>query len=464
LTEEKVVIFHTNDLHSHFENLPKIRRYILSARHALAKKQVKTLTVDLGDAMDRVHPYTEVTDGQINVKLMNQIGYDAVTIGNNEGIGNSHEQLAALYQNAVFPVIVDNLIDRRTNQRPSWAKKYRIVQTACKTKIALIACTVPFAATYDMNDWQALPIDQILPDLLAEVTPQADLIILLSHLGINVDRQIAKKYPQIKIILGSHTHHLLPQGEWDEQALLCAAGKWGEYVGRVDLEISNHQLTSAKAQVIATDELPEAVGDQNEIANYQQTGENLLQQFKVAWLPKELHASLIGSSELTRIGLKSVEKLTKTQLAILNGGLFLGDLPQGIITRNDLHRVLPHPMRIVKVRLNGYNFWRLIREMEKNRNHLRRAFVKGNGFRGKIFGELVYGGISYDPVSKEVFANQQPLDLGKDYEIGMVDNFIYCPYFPTLEIAGHATYWGDRFLRDVIGDYLAQEYPIKNEG
>lgn len=117
---EKLVVFHTNDLHSHFENVPKIRRYLQQTRKMLEKAQTSVLAVDLGDAMDRVHPYTEATNGKINIELMNQIGYDAVTIGNNEGIGNSHQQLMDLYRDAKFPVIVDNLLDRTTGKPPKW--------------------------------------------------------------------------------------------------------------------------------------------------------------------------------------------------------------------------------------------------------------------------------------------------------------------------------------------------------
>ena len=67
---EKIRIIHTNDLHSHFENWPKIRRYLLAAKDDQSVDQ--TLTFDLGDFMDRSHPLTEVTDGQINIDLLNQ--------------------------------------------------------------------------------------------------------------------------------------------------------------------------------------------------------------------------------------------------------------------------------------------------------------------------------------------------------------------------------------------------------
>lgn len=83
---EKITILHTNDLHSHLENWPKIRRYLIETRTKLQLEGNQVLVFDLGDAMDRVHPLTEATDGKANVELMNTINYDAVTIGNNEGL------------------------------------------------------------------------------------------------------------------------------------------------------------------------------------------------------------------------------------------------------------------------------------------------------------------------------------------------------------------------------------------
>lgn len=231
--DERITLLHTNDIHSHFENWPKIRRYLIATRKQLYKKGESVITVDLGDAMDRVHPLSEATDGKINIELMNTIGYDAVTIGNNEGIGNSHEQLNAMYEQAAFPVILDNIINGRTRTAPTWAHTSKIITTDKGTKVGLLACTAPFSATYRMNDWIPLKVDDVIPKLVKNLRPKVDVLVLMSHLGIDVDRAIANKYPEFDVVLGSHTHHLLEKGEEIGQTLLCAAGKWGRYIGQV---------------------------------------------------------------------------------------------------------------------------------------------------------------------------------------------------------------------------------------
>src|SRR5699024_1654510 len=371
--DEKITILHTNDFHSHFENWPKVRRYLQKTKKELEDQGQTVITVDLGDAMDRVHPLTEATDGKFNIELLNTVEYDALTIGNNEGIGNSHEQLRDLYTKSKAPVVLDNLIDLRTKKRPSWVKISKIIKTKNNTKVGLLACTAPFGPTYAMNDWKALDVDQVLPDMVKMLRPRVDVLVLMSHLGIDMDRYISEKYPECDVILGSHTHHLLEKGEVDGNTLVCAAGKWGRYTGQVSLTFSTEkrQLISKVAQTIATQDLPEAMGDQNEINSYTKRGKHMLNTQKVAKLSQPYPGSQVKDSLLMQETLKAVEETTKTTGAVLNAGLLLGDVESGLLTKNELHELLPHPMRMIRVNLTGYNLWRLIREMEKNRRHLR---------------------------------------------------------------------------------------------
>lgn len=62
--------------------------------------------------------------------LLNAIGYDAVTIGNNEGLGLTHAALNRLYDRANFDVVLDNLTDTATQRPPQWALPAKIITTA----------------------------------------------------------------------------------------------------------------------------------------------------------------------------------------------------------------------------------------------------------------------------------------------------------------------------------------------
>lgn len=456
---EKITILHTNDIHSHLENWPKIRRFLQSEKINLEKQGQTVLTFDIGDAIDRVHPLSEATNGKANIELMNTVKYDAVTIGNNEGIGNSRSQLQHLYDDATFDIILDNVVDGEVDSRPSWATEYKLMETAAGTKIGIIALTAPFPMTYEMNGWESNQIDTVLPELLKKLVGKVDVIILLSHLGLGVDRKVAQKYPQIDIILGGHSHHLLKSGEIVNDSLLAAAGKWGMYIGEVSVELENHNITQKNARVIETESLPEISSDQAEIAGYRSRGESMLTSEVITNLPRDLNTSWTQNSELMQAALKAIELGTKTDIAMLNGGLLLKNLQKGVVTKNDLHQTLPHPMRVITVKLTGYNLIRLMQEIKKNRSFLKKFPIRGMGFRGQLFGEVVVDGLT-EQENGELLYHKQKIVLDAYYTFATVDHFMYIPFFPTIEITGEITINGKKFLRDYVGDYLKMEFSV----
>ncbi|WP_186441838.1 metallophosphoesterase, partial [Bacillus licheniformis] len=144
---EKLHIYHTNDLHSHFENWPKIVDYIQTQRQKHEEQGEEVLLFDLGDHVDRFHPISEATFGKANVELLNRLQYDAATIGNNEGITLPHQELDTLYDNAQFPVVVSNLFDGE-GKRPGWAAPYLLKKVKSGATLAILGVTVPYYPIY----------------------------------------------------------------------------------------------------------------------------------------------------------------------------------------------------------------------------------------------------------------------------------------------------------------------------
>lgn len=452
---EKIVLLHTNDLHSHLENWPKIRRFIEQKKRENEKKEnTTTITVDLGDFVDRWHPLSEATDGQANVELMNNVGYDAVTIGNNEGVGNAKDQLNHLYDQANFDILLDNLFDKHLLQPPKWAKKYKIIETPQQTKIGLLALTAPFPLTYSPNGWDIRNPYDILPELVEELRPKVDILVLMSHLGIQDDRQIAQELPSIDVILGSHTHHLLIDGQIVNGVQLAAAGKYGQYVGEVHLTVDEHKnIIQKSARAIPTETMTTFIEDEQESHDYLTKGHELLAAKKVAKLPYDLSVDIFAEHSFIYEALEAVKYRGQTQGAMLNSGLFLTGLPTGLINQDQLHTALPHPMHLLNVTLKGSDLIRLVLEIEKNRAFLRNYPIRGMGFRGKIFGQVVYSGISYDAVNHQVHWLNQPIDNERRYTFTTVDHFMFVPFFPTIEIAGENEFLFPEFIRSVVGEY-----------
>ncbi|SPC37078.1 bifunctional metallophosphatase/5'-nucleotidase [Latilactobacillus fuchuensis] len=460
---ETIHILHTNDLHSHFENWPRMRRFLLEKQQTYRQQNETVYTFDIGDAMDRSHPLTEATNGQINTELLNQIGYDGVTIGNNEGIGNSHADLEHLYDHANFPVLLANLFEQSDEQLAEFAQPYQIMTTEAGTRVAVIGLTAPFFLTYRPNGWDPVTISEEMPKLLATLEGQYDILILLSHLGITTDNWLAQQFPEIDVICGAHTHHLLKDGLVVNQTLLTAAEKYGHYIGDITLTLEDHRIIDQVARTVLTADLPVEKTDKAEIEGYLRRGHALLKAQTVADLPEILPIKAVGESPMMTTGLKALETATETDTAILNTGLFLTDLPAGVITKDDVQTQLPHPMHLIKVTLKGYDLWRMVLEMEKNRLFLRKFPIKGMSFRGKIFGDVVYDGIAVDLNLRRVFWHGQEVQPDQTYTFATVDHYLFIPFFPTIEIVGETEFVFPDFLRNAVAHYLAQEYPVQRE-
>lgn len=457
---EQIRIIHTNDLHSHLETWPKIRRFIQERQQSTIIDET-VLTVDLGDFSDRWHPLTEATQGKGNVQLMNQVNYDYVTIGNNEGTGNSKEELDHLYDEANFKVLLANLFDNRTFERPKWAQPYHIHVTPKGTKVGLIALTAYFPLTYQPNGWDIRAWQEILPQLAIDLKKEVDVLVLLSHLGVEDDLRIAREIPEIDVVIGSHTHHLFEKGEEVNNVLVAAAGKFGLYVGEVVLQVNKgKKLIQKQARTFPTEEMIAFPEDHKEIDGYFIEGQTLLRNRRVGHIPFDLPINHNDKKDLVRETLAAIKTRGETTVAILNTGLFLNDLKKGEVSQEDLHQMLPHPMHLIRVTLKGKDFIRFVKEVEKNRGFLRRFPIVGMGFRGKIFGEIVYSGFRYDQVNDQVTWQGAEIQLEEDYTFTTVDHWLFIPFFPTIEIAGKIEFLFPEFIRTVLGTHLMVKYPI----
>lgn len=217
--KESIHFYHTNDIHSHFESWPQISRYLRTRKEEHAARAEACFVVDIGDHVDRSHPFTEGTNGLGNVALLNAAGYDAVTIGNNEGITMSKKALNSLYQGARFDVILGNLFELDGSQ-PKWSKPYHIYTTGEGTRIGIIGATAPYPVFYSKLGWEIVPGREQLKKMAEQLEAQTDIIVCLSHLGVNEDRLLASECSLIDVIFGAHTHHLFPKGN------LSAARCW----------------------------------------------------------------------------------------------------------------------------------------------------------------------------------------------------------------------------------------------
>ncbi|MCM3123949.1 MULTISPECIES: bifunctional UDP-sugar hydrolase/5'-nucleotidase [Bacillaceae] len=448
--EEMIHIYHTNDLHSHLEHWPSIHKLVTERRRWHEEEGDEVFVFDIGDHMDRWHPLSDATRGKANCRLLNEAGYDAGTIGNNEGITLPFEDLDSMYLEKEFEMLVANLFNQ-DGSRPVWAKPYHVYISKKGTRIGVIGVTVNFGRFYEQLGWKVTdPVEEI-ENCVDELKKQSDVIILLSHLGIHDDERIAEQFPEIDVILGGHTHHILHEGKEVGSSLLAGAGKFGYYTGHVTvkLDVDSKRILQKTALLYDMNEAGQAEDEKEMAAAYYMEGRELMGE-PVANLPAKLTADPMQHTELARLLVQALREWCDADCAFMNAGMILKGLKQGDVTRFDLLEICPHPINPCTINMSGAELKEvLLQTRDESWPHLQ---IKGLGFRGTVMGVMEYDGIEFRQKGnvQQVFINGELIDAKKQYLLAIPDMFTFGRFFPEIQRAEEKRYWLPEFLRNLL--------------
>lgn len=223
---KKISILHTNDIHSRIEPFPNdggrwANQGGLSKLTSLVSKlrteEENVLLLDAGDVFQGT-PYFNFYGGELEFKLMSQMGYDASTFGNHEfdnGLKGLYEQLP----NASFPHICSNYDFSKTLMKGT-ALPYKIFKKL-GLRIGVFGLGIELEGLVGKKNYentQYIDPISVAKEMVKELkSKKSDLIICLSHLGYSYrgtkidDLKLAAAVNEIDLIIGGHTHSFLDE-------------------------------------------------------------------------------------------------------------------------------------------------------------------------------------------------------------------------------------------------------------
>ena len=257
-----LLIAHTNDTHSCIERVnPNLTDKRMAGKggflrrcaavEKLRREDPDLLLFDSGD-FSQGSAYFNLFKGEVEVKLMNMMNYDAGTIGNHEfdfGLDN----MARIFKMAKFPILCCNYDFTGTPVEP-YVKPYTIINRK-GIKIGVTAVCVKLdglVSKHNSGTTKYLdPIEEVnkVADFLKN-EEKCDLVICLSHLGWNVapvnDEQLIKGSRNIDIVLGGHSHTFFSEPKRvlnsEGKEVICnQMGKKGCWLGTVNVEMLKKQ-------------------------------------------------------------------------------------------------------------------------------------------------------------------------------------------------------------------------------
>lgn len=396
LAEYSLTILHINDVHARFEPINKynsgcseednaagecfggmarLKTGIDQRREALGGEGKNVLTLDAGDQFQGSLFYTHYK-GQLAAELMNMVGIDAMAVGNHE-FDDGPETLAAFIDKVDFPVLFANTNLTNEPLLKDKVPPYVVKEVGGESIgiIGLLAEDTDETSSPGPNV-PFIRAEEVLPGVLEDLENEGiDKIVVLSHMGLGRDKQVAAAVDGIDVIVGGHSHTLLsnsvegaagpyptmvtsPDGT---EVPIVQAFAYSKYLGELELTFDDDgKVTAAAGDVITLDA---SISEDPSI----------LTRIKEAGAPlEELKNKVVGEAAKPingeRESCRAVEcemgvlvtdamlDRTKDQgvtIVIQNGGGLRASIDAGPITMGEVLTVLPFQNTISTFELTG---------------------------------------------------------------------------------------------------------------
>ncbi|MCK4812601.1 MAG: bifunctional metallophosphatase/5'-nucleotidase [Candidatus Marinimicrobia bacterium] len=360
-----ITILHWNDFHSH--NIPWVPTRYNEAQHtvggyALLDAYLDSLEIVFPGAL-RVNagddfqgsPVCAVTKGISQIEILNAVEPDFFTIGNHE-FDYSWKYLDSLRQHlADFPMYAANLINVETDES---------AVPGCKIfhqngyRFALIGLTHPqmnfLTIPENMEGVRVADPAKTAQNIIDRLKKRGiQCFIVVTHIGIEGDRELAKAVPEIDLIIGGHSHTYMREAEQVNGVWIVQASAHGRYVGLTRFHIDQGNITSLKMEYVET--VAGRLKPSQDIAEIVMSYEagladkmnEVIGELKIPWIRSG------GESNIGNWIADAFLDAVDADIAIMNNGGIRKNLAVGSILVRDIWEIAPFGNTLVTYEWTG---------------------------------------------------------------------------------------------------------------
>lgn len=463
----EITIFHTNDMHGRLKEITRLSHFARSCRHKAQDEGRQVYFWDAGDAADRRLQICSITKGAAFSQILNAMGYDLQTMGNAIALPYGPGTMKAVADRANFPILAANCRDG-DGPLVEGLQEYAIFPLSDKVKIGVLGLTAPWGGIYEIFGLHFPDFCELTQAKINELQLKgASIIVVLSHLGLEDDRHLAETVPGINLIIGAHSHDLLPVGEVHHGVLITQAGDYARFLGRVDITVSadSSQVLSISAQLLKVpeDEEPDqAVLDA--IAKADNETQEIMSQ-SIGTLEEPLGLDHFSECDLGNMAADALKARMGGEAAIIASGMFHTGLPTGKISLGQLHQACFSSANPALTKLRGRQ---ILDGLERGLDPVVNQ-KKPPSYRGTPVGIPQISGMQvwFDQQSgkgkriQRVTINGEQLDPDKLYLLAHTDVEVSTDSgYLLLETGQEPKYEVPTILPEVIEDYLSDFSPL----
>lgn len=420
----------------------------------LKKKNSASLLLDSGDMFHGTNE-ANIEKAKGVVEVANLMGFDAMTVGNHD-FDFGLDRLIEINKQLKFPMLTANIYKNGT---PLF-KQYEFVNVGGK-KIALLGLTVQDALSYtNSRDTEGVTIEDPIKcaaRIVPELRKQADAVILISHLGNEIDRQVVDKVDGIDLILCGHHHILYEKAEKYKNTYFVEAGGYSTHVGLADMYFKNGKVKKVVWSLHRTRDASRADTQMKAAAD------------KYYAIAMEKAKIKVGKSEVKLDGIRShvrsqeailgnvladaMKEVGNADIALMNGGGIRESIPQGEIDLYKIGKALPFVNSLVTVEMKGENIYsaleRGIRQYPNSGTN--GGFLQVSGIKFAFDASKPAG----ERVTKIVF-NGSELDKEKFYKVATND-YLYNGGDNYEEFKNCKLLYKGELLKNVLAKYIKEK-------
>ncbi len=369
-----VTVMHTNDLHGHYlperadwlPGEPQIGGFVRMEQEVrsirLAKGRNNTMLLDGGDILTGT-PLTAIKEegawGTPMLRFMEALGYDAWAIGNHE-FDRGLENLALLTSKAPFAALSANLRAKGGKDPLFPAQGFSRVFTVNDVRVGVIGATTDgLRSLVSPADWarmQALPAADTVRAEVEALDPQTDLLIALTHLGVDYDKKLAAAVPGLDLIVGGHSHTRLTEAARQGDTWIVQAGSYGRSLGVVELDVADDRIAAFHYEL--RDLVPDTAAVAPDaslvgLADHYRTNIDTLYGEVLGKSLVKLDKEYAHESALGRWITDALRVTSHTDVGIYNGGGLRSEIVPGEVTRRHLFECFPFENAVMTFSITG---------------------------------------------------------------------------------------------------------------
>lgn len=340
----------------------KLGGYLLAEK---AKNPGGTLVLSAGD-MFQGTPDSNMVYGQAVVRVMNEIGFDAMTLGNHE-FDWGLDKLKARISESRFPYLAANIIDNSDGKPLDFVQPAILVEKN-GVKVGIIGITTPETAYttspqvvsgFTFGD-PATTVNALVPVLKQQ---GAQIIVVLAHLSSDMDKNgdvigdaadLARAVSGVDVIVSGHSHKKV-SGVVNGVAIV--QGNYsGRAVDKVSLAYSKAEGRVIAKMVDAVDMLPDKLTANPNVKAIVDENEATLKPIKNVILGRTVRDLSHDKMQLSLLGQWTSDVMREkagADIAFGNGGGLRVSIPAGNITMGNLYEVMPFDNTLFTMDLTG---------------------------------------------------------------------------------------------------------------